>query len=181
LSLGGSTTLTNVTISDNSATTNGAGFENGGFTTMTNVTFADNVLLRLNGMGGNIFQGYDPTSFVQFKNTLVVYNSSGVSCFIDAGSITSLGHNLSNDNTCNLTATGDMTNTNPLLGPLQNNGGATFTHALLPGSPAINAGDNNGCPSTDQRGVPRPQAGICDIGAYEYVFPFSRYFPIILR
>jgi|GEM_PF-2328708 len=56
---------------------------------------------------------------------------------------------------------------NPLLGPLANNGGETDTMALLNGSPAINAGDANRCPATDQRGFPRPQLGGCDIGAYE--------------
>ncbi len=54
----------------------------------------------------------------------------------------------------------------PLLGPLQNNGGPTFTLELLPGSPAINAGD---CTNsfTDQRGDPRPVGPVCDIGPFE--------------
>lgn len=56
---------------------------------------------------------------------------------------------------------------NPLLGPLANNGGETDTMALLTGSPAINAGDSALCPATDQRGLPRPQLGGCDIGAFE--------------
>ena len=51
------------------------------------------------------------------------------------------------------------------LGPLRNNGGPTLTHALLPGSPAINAGDTT--LTTDQRGEPRPAGGADDIGAYE--------------
>jgi len=55
----------------------------------------------------------------------------------------------------------------PLLGPLQNNGGPTFTHALLSGSPAIDAGDNTGAPTTDQRGFSRIVGGTIDIGAYE--------------
>ncbi|HWM09684.1 MAG TPA: choice-of-anchor Q domain-containing protein, partial [Solirubrobacteraceae bacterium] len=61
---------------------------------------------------------------------------------------------------------------NPLLGPLQINTGTgrTATHALQPGSPAINAGDAATCQPTDQRGAPRP-AGACDIGAFEYVPP----------
>jgi hypothetical protein len=62
----------------------------------------------------------------------------------------------------------DMINTEPLLGPLQNNGGPTMTSALLSNSPAINTADNAACPPTDQRGVPRPQGPACDIGAYEY-------------
>jgi uncharacterized delta-60 repeat protein len=71
---------------------------------------------------------------------------------------------------------GNIVGVNPLLGPLQNNGGPTMTHALRPGSPAINAGDNcvlteNGCGDgnpalpTDQRGMPRN--GTVDIGAFE--------------
>ena len=56
-----------------------------------------------------------------------------------------------------------------MLGPLAQNGGYTPTHALLVGSPAIDAGTNTGCPATDQRGISRPQpaGGTCDIGAYE--------------
>jgi hypothetical protein len=55
-----------------------------------------------------------------------------------------------------------------MLGPLADNGGPTQTHALLPGSPAIDAGDNTACPATDQRGVTRPLGAACDIGAYEF-------------
>ena len=63
---------------------------------------------------------------------------------------------------------GDLFNMNPLLGPLRDNGGPTPTQALLPGSPAIDHGDDAGCPTADQRGVPRPRGAACDIGAYEY-------------
>ena len=55
----------------------------------------------------------------------------------------------------------------PGIGPLADNGGSTFTHALLPGSPAINSGNNNACTDTDQHGLARPQGETCDIGAYE--------------
>jgi hypothetical protein len=93
----------------------------------------------------------------------------------------SLGHNLSSDNSCTLNASGDMTNTNRLLGPRQDNGGPTPTHALRSGSPAINAGTNAGCPATDQRVVPRPQGGNCDSGAYEFVFTDTLYLPLVMR
>jgi hypothetical protein len=56
----------------------------------------------------------------------------------------------------------------PLIGPLQDNGGFTQTMALSAGSPAINAAYDASCPSTDQRGVIRPQGSHCDMGAYEY-------------
>jgi hypothetical protein len=63
---------------------------------------------------------------------------------------------------------GNITGQDPLLGPLADNGGSNYTHALLPGSPAIDAGSPD-CPppDADQRGVPRPQALACDIGAFE--------------
>ena len=54
-----------------------------------------------------------------------------------------------------------------LLGPLAGNGGPTATHALLDGSPAIDAADAALCPPTDQRGVVRPQGAACDVGAFE--------------
>jgi len=61
--------------------------------------------------------------------------------------VTSDGYNLSNDSGGGfLTGTGDQMNTDPMLGPLQDNGGLTFTHALSTGSPAINAGDPNFTP-----------------------------------
>ncbi len=59
-----------------------------------------------------------------------------------------------------------------MLGPLANNGGLTFTHALLPGSPAINGGTSTGpiaIPGSDQRGFAR--AGLTDIGAFENQAP----------
>ncbi len=79
-------------------------------------------------------------------------------------------------NTCNFDQPSDHPNTNPLLGALANNGGLTDTHALLDGSPAIDAGDNATCAAApvsgvDQRGVLRPQGLVCDIGAYEQQEP----------
>jgi hypothetical protein len=87
-----------------------------------------------------------------------------------SNTFTSLGYNISSDDGGGvLSGPGDQINTNPLLGPLQDNGGPTFTHALLPGSPAIDAGDPNYTPppSTDQRGYPRLYNGRIDIGSVE--------------
>jgi hypothetical protein len=61
-----------------------------------------------------------------------------------------------------------MNNTSALLGPLADNGGPTLTMTLLPGSPAIDAGDTGVMPTTDQRGFPRPAGAGADIGAYEF-------------
>jgi len=66
----------------------------------------------------------------------------------------------------------DYQNVSAGLGPLQDNSGPTWTHALLPGSLAIDGGNNIGAPSADQRGVTRPQGSAVDIGAVEYL-PFS--------
>jgi hypothetical protein len=106
------------------------------------------------------------------EGTIIANNGVRDCC----GSPQSTGHNLSSDDTCNLTQSTDHTNTDPLLGPLAYNGGATRTHALLKGGPAIDAGGDT-CETTDQRGIPRPQDGdgdgiaACDIGAFEYVPP----------
>jgi hypothetical protein len=80
----------------------------------------------------------------------------------------SLGHNLTDDDSCGLTAPSDLVVADAMLGPLADNGGPTETHALLAGSPAIDAGSPD-CPppATDQRGVLRPQGAACDIGAFE--------------
>ena len=121
-------------------------------------------------IGGGISNGGTAT----LKNSIVANSSSGGNC---SGIITSQGHNLSSDATCNFNNTGDLNNTDPMLGPLQNNGGPTQTQALLSGSPAIDAGEPLGCTDgkghllkTDQRGKPRPDpedTGGCDMGAYE--------------
>jgi hypothetical protein len=91
--------------------------------------------------------------------------------------MTSSGYNLSSDNTCKFNNSGDLNTTDPMLGPLQNNGGPTQTMALLSGSPASDSGNPSGCTDgqghllkTDQRGAPRPDTedtGGCDRGAYE--------------
>ena len=85
-----------------------------------------------------------------------------------SGPVTSNGYNLDTDGSCNLIATGDLSNVDDAgLGALADNGGDTMTHALLPDSPAIDAGTATCSVDTDQRGVARPQSSACDIGAYE--------------
>jgi hypothetical protein len=95
--------------------------------------------------------------------------------------IVSLGHNLDSDGSCGLSDPTDLSTVDPLLGPLADNGGPTPTHALLAGSPALDAippgdctWDDDGDPATpdvplatDQRGAARPQGSARDIGAVE--------------
>jgi hypothetical protein len=84
-------------------------------------------------------------------NTLLSGNAPGGNC---SGTITDGGHNLSSDLSCAFTNVGSLNNTDAKLGPLADNGGPTLTTALLPGSPAIDAGDTSLAPTTDQRGGP---------------------------
>jgi hypothetical protein len=107
------------------------------------------------------------------KNTAFKVSPGGRSIVSDGFStIISDGYNLSSDDGAGyLNAPGDQINTDPQLGPLQDNGGPTFTHALLPGSPAIDAGDPNFVPPPlyDQRGpgFDRVRGGRIDIGSFE--------------
>jgi hypothetical protein len=101
--------------------------------------------------------------------------------------VTSLGHNISNRLACGLAGSDDilLDEGQLFLGPLTDNGGLTQTHALLAGSPAIDAGDNAACPVMDQRGAPRPRDGDgdgvaeCDIGAYELQAPYPTPTPTV--
>jgi CSLREA domain-containing protein len=149
--------LTNVTVSSNS----GGIFSTGAILSVTNTTIANNTGVGVFVMG----------SQAHFKNSILAGNSGG-NCAVP---VISDGHNLDSGNSCGFTAAGDLINTDPLLGPLASNGGNSNTHALLAGSPAIDAADNPTCPPTDQRRAIRPVDGnndgsaICDMGAYEYL------------
>ena len=105
-------------------------------------------------------------------NTILKAGLSGVNIFNNGGSFITHGYNISSDDGSGfLTGPGDQINTDPMLGPLQNNGGPTLTHALLPGSPAIDAGDPNFTPPPDydQRGpgFVRVFNGRIDVGSFE--------------
>jgi predicted outer membrane repeat protein len=97
---------------------------------------------------------------------LTLHNSiaRGTSPVCDGSGVWTLsGRNILEDTSCGTT---NVTTADPLLGPLADNGGRTFTHALVGDSPARDAA-TGACPATDQRGVLRPQGSACDIGAYE--------------
>jgi CSLREA domain-containing protein len=163
---GGTLTLTNSTISGNSDESPGGGIWN--YTGTTNV---NNGTVNLNashfGTGGIGVTG----GTVTLGGTILANSTSGGDC--SGSTITSTGYNLIEDTSgCTITGdtTGNVTGSDPALGPLADNGGPTFTHALLGGSTAMNAGDP-ACPppATDQRDVARPQAHRCDIGSFERV------------
>ncbi len=136
---------TNVTISGNRAVF-GGGLEvnnGGGVATLTNVTITDNNASAHDTGGINNIGGT-----VNATRTIIAGNTEGVAF-----------------HTINGTNVNNLTDGDPLLAPLAIYGGTTQTHALLPGSPAINAG--GACAGTDQRGVARALGGSCDIGAFE--------------
>jgi hypothetical protein len=129
------------------------------------------------GIGGGISnEGERGPAQLALGGTILNAGSSGENIFNNGGTITSLGYNVSSDDSSGfLTGPGDQINTDPMLGPLQDNGGPTFTHALLPGSPAINAGDPSFTPPPffDQRGpgFDRVVNGRIDIGSFELQLP----------
>jgi hypothetical protein len=184
-------TLIDSTINENSVGLDGTtgGIHNGSSSeaTLINSTVSNNY----NGVGGGIWNSTSSTitltnstishnspypsylgGIVNYgemilKNTIIADQLSGGDCYLGEA-VTSLGYNLDSDGTCNLTAAGDISGVDPLLGPLADNGGPTLTRALLEGSPAIDAVPTANCTlETDQRGVTRPQGAACDIGAFE--------------
>jgi hypothetical protein len=107
---------------------------------------------------------------VALANTILAASSGADNA---SGTLTDQGHNLSSDASCAFTATGSLNNADPKLLPLADNGGPTPTMALAPDSPARDQGDSALAGAADQRGVPRPIGPGSDIGAFEFVPPFS--------
>ena len=183
----GTLNISNSTLSNNSAN-RGGGIDNFGTANVSNTTFFGNSatsgpggaifnfnLKTLNitnstisnnsapsNNGGGIFN--QSTGIMNIANTIIANSISGGD-YAGSGSIVT--------NTNNIVEDGSMTGAtaaDPLLGPLQDNGGPTFTMALLAGSPAIGAGDatiSNAAPvnGLDQRGINRTTS---DIGAYSF-------------
>lgn len=157
----GTVTLNNSTVSGNSGGAFGEGIYG----------FVATVNLNNSTITNNQHYGiFNQASTFTLKHSLIANNGSS-DCYNDpiySGAINSFGNNLIENNVNCTLSNNDLIYMDPILGPLQNNGGLTFTHALLEGSPAIDI-DSSDCPppATDQRGVSRPQGIACDIGSYE--------------
>ena len=175
MSAGATLTVSNCTICDNSASASGGGvYNNHGVLAVVESTLSGN---SAGGGGGGGIDNWVAT--VEIGDTILNASAGGGNIYSSYGSVISDGYNLSSDGSGSsfLIATGDQNNIDPKLGPLQDNGGSTPTHALLPDSPAIDQGKSFGL-STDQRGLPRPvdffslpdAAGgdTSDIGAFEF-------------
>jgi hypothetical protein len=148
--------IENTTIHGNRASVSGGGLDvESGTVLLNNVTMTQNVAPN----GAGIYTA----GALSVGNSILAENTGG-NC---SGPLTSLGYNIADGSSCGLSAAGDQPDTAIPLGPMQDNGGPTFTRAITASGPAIDAGNDATCAPTDQRGVARPQGARCDIGAFE--------------
>jgi hypothetical protein len=167
----------NSTISNNRV---GAGIYQGGSTAVMTLT---NSTVTQNDWHNITFSGAFFSEF-WLQNSIVANPTGGNDCSSSSTTIVSLDNNLDSDGSCNLDQPNDLPGADPLLEALNNNNDTTLTHALMFGSPAIDAANDLFCPATDQRGVTRSQGLHCDIGAYESPYSsakFSIHLPIVLK
>jgi Ca2+-binding RTX toxin-like protein len=165
----------NSTLSGNAASSvgsqGGAIVISKGVMQIANATFTNNT----STFGRAVYyrQSFEPASSVTARGS-IFQEDNGNECASPTGDLTSAGYNIDRNVSCGLAGTGDQQNTTVSLGSLASNGGPTQTHALLSGSngiddiPQADCDDTAGDPLTsDQRGAPRPQGSVCDIGAFE--------------
>lgn len=155
--------MLNSTMTYNTAAGYGGGVLSiGGSTELRSMTLTNNVATDA---GGGLYTFSGSTTL---KRTILYYNGPQ-NCAHNTGAFTtSLDRNIAGDGSCDLNQIGDLPNTDPMLGPVQKNGGLTYNREPLPGSPAIDTGGLGDCPSRDQRSLVRPYGTFCDIGAVEY-------------
>jgi predicted outer membrane repeat protein len=179
--------ITNSTITTNYAWNGGGIYIDGAASDLDlfNVTVTKNTSPTAPGKAAGIYS----LGNVTLANSIVAENNV-VNCETGvSGSFVTNFYNMEDNDTCNLFLPPlDFPDTDPMLGPAADNGGNIYTHALMLGSPAINAGNPAGCTdhlsaplTTDQRGFTRPVGGRCDIGAYESQHPFGIFLPLIMR
>ncbi|MEZ5209453.1 MAG: choice-of-anchor Q domain-containing protein, partial [Acidimicrobiales bacterium] len=163
LAASGAVAVVSSTVSGNTASTSNGGAirtNTGALVSLLFATVADNT-------GGNLRA---PVAAVTVGGSIIADPATDGNC---VGVVVSVGYNLASDGSCNLIGVGDQPGTDPLLGPLADNGGPTWTQAPASSSPAVDAIPAgtvalcDGAVPSDQRGVVRPQATSCDVGAVE--------------
>jgi hypothetical protein len=174
----GTLLITNSTISGNEAQVHPrvGGIYNSSTAIIVGSTIYDNI-------GAEIYQA--ATGSITVARSILAPANPDDEVSICAGTISDAGYNIDGGTSCGFTtASGSLSNTDPLLGPLADNGGRTHTRALLVGSPAVDLVPFTvqGCGTAswgkvDQRGIARPQGVRCDAGAFELLaYPFSDFF-----
>jgi hypothetical protein len=154
-------TAVNVTIASNSvvSVTEGPYWTNYGFADGANIAVTNGT--------------------ISLMNSILAYPGTNNNAW---GTITDAGYNMSSDGSANFNSGSSFNFTDPLLGPLADNGGPTLTMALSWNSPAVDFGTSVGAPLTDQRGVTRPAGLGFDMGAFELVAsPIQRPILSIVR
>jgi hypothetical protein len=171
---GGTLSITNTTFNGNSASIgntdqggSGGAIFNSGTLSVTSVTIADNSVSGDGSAGGGIAISASSNIAVMSIDSIFDNPEGGNISGGSASNFQSLGHNLFSDNPGVPLDPTDLINADPLPGPLAANDGPTQTMALLPGSPAIDAGIVVPGVTTDQRAITRPQGSAPDIGAFE--------------
>jgi beta-glucanase (GH16 family) len=168
----GDLTVVNSTVSGNVST---AWHGGGMFLTDGNVSILNSTIVNNSAPGGTagglMVATFGAPVTVTLQNTVVANNGS-YNCQVEGDPavavLASLGNNVFTDSSCGSEASDQIVDPADLgLDTLADNGGPTLTHALLAGSPAIDAANPAMCPATDQRGVARDAA--CDVGAFEFV------------
>jgi len=182
----GALLLVDDTISGNFANNGGGIYNDGGNCSIYNATVSANYAnepypFNSNGHGGGI--GNSVAGTVTLTNSIVAGNFAVIFGMIYSttvgdecvGIITSLGYSIVQAvDAAHCTVNGSYSTADPLLWPLEHVGGLTKTHAITPGSAALDAGNPSGCKvdntqiTSDQRGYTRPYGAACDIGAFEY-------------
>ncbi|RIL06947.1 hypothetical protein DCC79_15100 [bacterium] len=163
--------IANTTISGNRSDLGGGVYNYFGSISLIHTTITRNV----GASGGSGIAGTTDARIVASGSIVADQQGGGQDCAAGGPStIASSGFNLESGTACGFTAPGDIQNGDPDLGPLQDNGGPTFTHAISTASDALHAASNAVCAASpvdafDQRGIARPQpgGGVCDIGAFE--------------
>ncbi|MFI5457323.1 MAG: choice-of-anchor Q domain-containing protein [Isosphaerales bacterium] len=157
----GTLTVIDSTIAGNAAGASGGGIDNTSTLTLQSTTIAGNSAASGGGVSGT-------KGSISASNTIIAANTAANGQSDLGAVLNSLGNNLiGNPSGASGLTAHDLAKLDPKLGPLQNNGGPTPTLALLPGSPAIDAGTNTSTLTNDQRGLPRIVNGAIDIGAFE--------------